>query len=697
MAPSVLADLAARLDARDTTSGDWREQPATLEEFVTSRQHLGLDPLYAIQAQAMLALFGLDPKLVFAEPLELRKKLRRAYQAAVLLWGKGAGKDYLCSIVVCWCVHILLCLRDPHEYLELAVGEPIDIVNVAYNAPQAKRVFFAKLKARVERWPWLNDHFNVIEAGRRRGKFVPGRETVTINDDFIEFPRKIRAWSRHAENESYEGLNILVWVMDEASAFLSKLKRENAEAIYQTLRTSAASRFGMRWLGFIISYPRHADDFTMTKLKEAKARPELGMYADGPRATWEVNERTKHEPRVKIRDLEVPLSLANDFEADFEEALSRYCCEPPMAREAFFRFPQHLHEAVREGRPPLIEWEPCAIERTDGESGETRPYVGVRLTRLGELPKTARLYVHGDPGLVNDSFALAVAHAVPATVVRRMPASEVLQLGRLEAMLATGEIADRDELIEWDVDVVRSVVDALIVWRPDPRRGMQVDLQNVEDVIFALKNAYPSIGHWPKRTRGESEKRPTITFDHWQAALIEQRMRSRRMNVKQEAWTRDYQVQLYRNARSQFYNGLVDLPDTPSITSQDPSAPGAIYELERIEFIDGTKIDHPEGGSKDEGDAIVRVIQHCTEHNRAGFAFGGTFGHRSMHDTVGPFIQNPTPIIDPNHPPGIPEHVKDAERLNRAERPLGELEPGTGAINGQVPRRLAFGSVQASG
>ncbi len=64
--------------------------------------------------------------------------------------------------------------------------------------------------------------------------------------------------------------------MDEASAFLSKLKRENAEAIYQTLRTSAVSRFGSRWAGFVISYPRHADDFTMTKLREARARPELG-------------------------------------------------------------------------------------------------------------------------------------------------------------------------------------------------------------------------------------------------------------------------------------------------------------------------------------------------------------------------------------------------------------------------------------
>ena len=80
------------------------------------------------------------------------------------------------------------------------------------------------------------------------------------------------------------------------------------------------------------------------------------------------------------------------------------------------------------------------------------------------------------------------------------------------------------------------------------------------------------------------------------------------MNVDDEAWGRDFQVSIYRNARTCFYNGLVDLPNTPSITSQDPQSPGAIYELERVEFIDGLKIDHPEQGSKDLGDALVRML-----------------------------------------------------------------------------------------
>src|SRR5580698_6011268 len=361
---------------REAEAGIWREEPVGFDEFVISPDHLGLPPLYIRQREFVREILGDDPRMVFEDPYGGGDIQKRVYQLAVGLWGKGSGKDYACSIIVCYCIYILLCLRDPQAYLDLAPGEAIDIVNVAYNAEQAKRVFFAKLKARIERWQWLNDNYNILIAGRRQNGYRPELGTVQVNDENVEFPGKIRAWSRHAQNESYEGLNILVWLMDEASAFLSKLKRENANNIYQTLKTSASSRYGRRWVGAVISYPRHADDFTVSLLNLAKSRPELGIYGDGPATTWEVNERTRDEPRVKVRDIEVPASLAQDFEEDFEEALGRYCCQPPKAREAFFRFPQHLHDAVSD-REPAIEWVPIVIPRERGD-GDIRRLRGVK-------------------------------------------------------------------------------------------------------------------------------------------------------------------------------------------------------------------------------------------------------------------------------------------------------------------------------
>ncbi len=83
----------------------------------------------------------------------------------------------------------------------------------------------------------------------------------------------------------------------------------------------------------------------------------------------------------------------------------------------------------------------------------------------------------------------------------------------------------------------------------------------------------------------------------------------------------------------------------------------------------------------------MRVIQHCTEHNRTAFAFGTGFGHHSMYDSSGPVVASERPI---DRPPGIPEHVKEREKYVRAERPFGELVPAAGTVNG---RQLAFGSI----
>jgi hypothetical protein len=299
----------------------------------------------------------------------------RLYQVAVLLWGKGSGKDYLSSIIVTYLVYVLLCLRDPQSYLELAPGENIDVVNVAYNADQAKRVFFSKLKARVERWKWLTDNFNVIESGRRKNAYIAGRLEVLINDDHIEFPRKIRAWSRHSQNESFEGLNIIAWVMDEASAFLSAIKRENAEKIFSTLETSASTRFKRRYIGLIISFPRHGDDFTMTKLAEAQRNPELGMYASGPFKTWEVNRALGRGEWVEVRPgHRVPVELARQYQTlGFEEALAKFECDPPSAVDALFKFPDRLWDAVKTGKPSLIEWHPIVTSyEVGGPDGKPR-------------------------------------------------------------------------------------------------------------------------------------------------------------------------------------------------------------------------------------------------------------------------------------------------------------------------------------
>jgi len=93
--------------------------------------------------------------------------------------------------------------------------------------------------------------------------------------------------------------------------------------------------------------------------------------------------------------------------------------------------------------------------------------------------------------------------------------------------------------------------------------------------------------------------------------------------------------------------------------------PGAIYELERLEFIDGSKVDHPEGGSKDTSDCLVRVVQHCTEAGKSAFTFATAFGHPKLYDTSGLFVRADQKTIDPNRPADA-INPSPAERSTRA-------------------------------
>jgi hypothetical protein len=60
-------------------------------------------------------------------------------------------------------------------------------------------------------------------------------------------------------------MNILVWVMDEASAFRTVNGGDNADQVHGTLRSSALSRFEfMHWIGIVISFARKQQgDFTL--------------------------------------------------------------------------------------------------------------------------------------------------------------------------------------------------------------------------------------------------------------------------------------------------------------------------------------------------------------------------------------------------------------------------------------------------
>jgi hypothetical protein len=504
---------------------EWKEEPVDLDTYVTSPLFQDLPPFSPRQRAAIVNLIGEDPKKIF--------RRENGVTTAVLLWGKGSGKDYVTSVVISYLAYVLCCMKSPQKFLGIAPGEPLDVINVAYSASQANLVFFSKLKQRIDK-PMFN-------------RFDPH-----IIEDKIEFPNQVRLHSRHSENESYEGFNVLMWVMDEASAFRDKTKRANADNIYATLKSSATSRFGRQWLGLVISYPRYQGDFTLRMYEQSATQPHI--YGDKG-ATWEIHP-------IRTRE-----DFDDDYRTDPEDARTKYECIPPAITDAFFSLPDKVFECDTEIEPIAFVEQTTTLRSTmDGE----RQYTALS-TDILKKDFTNTYYIHCDPGLMSDSFVLCMGHVVE------------------------GEEAEvkKDEVV---VILPRVQIDLVLRWVP--QQSKPVDVLNVKDVIIQL-STYFNI--------------KKVTFDKWNSASTIQELINNGIPAEDMSFSRGQQLEMYRNLRALIYNNLIKWPNNPILCE----------ELIKLQFLNGAKIDHPPGGSKDVADAVAGVTWWaCEEKPQNAWIFG---------------------------------------------------------------------------
>ena len=400
------------VDSSDDKSEEFhlfKIDPPHFDTFVNSSEYLGQPPLTPLQKQAFEESIGLDPLDILDEDREIT--------TLVLEWGKGSGKDMVSAHFVSWCAYVLLCLTDIGKTMRMPPGEHIDIVNVAPSGKQSREIFFAKLKTRL-----LRPCF---------AQFDP--RTTSTDCTFLDGqPNEIRIHSEHSESETYEGYNIFIWVMDEASAFRSATKARNADKVYNTLRTSASTRFKSRWVGAIISFPRVAGDFIQKMIKLAVTM--RSIYGMGPKATWEVL------PWLSREDFD------EDYRIDAEDAAAKLECKPPSQYGKFFRDEVALDAARVRRTIDFLSIEPYITER-ELQNGIIKEFAALDIQLIDELVP-GRFWLHGDPGATRDLFALAIG----TTIIREQE-----------------EIPIQVALIEWL-----------------PHEGRQIDFINVAETIVYL-------------------------------------------------------------------------------------------------------------------------------------------------------------------------------------------------------------------
>lgn len=533
----LLESFIKMAESEHSTVGLWREEPMGLVEFF--RNELGEKPFEGKQTE----LLEIVDKILRKDELLSNDELKKVTEIAAM-WGKGSGKDFIISGIVAYIPYRLNCMNDPQGYFGFGKGEPIDIINLAKNAKQAENVFFTKLKARLASCRWFK---KVDRVPLAYNEYQEKKDTIV-------FYNSIRAFSGHSEAGSFEGFNPLVGIFDEVGDF----ERNLAEFCYDTIRSSAMSRFGKRSLLLFISFPRSAEDFMMYKYKQGQDinQPEV-LSSRG--SSWEINTNIKRE------DLEM------DYATDPEGAKMRYECKPPAQRGGFFNYPERIDDVVRIGKESAAVLEPTILT-ISLEDGQERNFVGFDVELFKKTLKldTSKTYYLGlDGGIENDMYTLALCHA--ETIYE-------------EDLDEDGEVYLKAKN--------KPVEDLLIKWEPDTVDKLPVNVQNTIDIVEAIC---------------ERVHVKQALMDKFNSAAMVQSLMRFGVEAEDKVYTNPFQLKIYTHFKNLAYTGQVELLDVE----------GPNDMLKHILLVNGNKIDHEKDREKDTADARVTAIHLCASDEPA--------------------------------------------------------------------------------
>ena len=280
--------------------------PVSLEEFLYSKDYLGLN--------IKLSLGQFDV-LKNADSVDASSN---KYTEFVLQWGKRGGKDTVVTLLFARTVYLLLCLANPHKKWGILETDSIDLLNVAIAADQAKEIFFNRFSEIVRRAGYKT---------YRQFGFNPDRDIYTKK---IVFPKKIIAYSGHSREQSQEGKNYFLAVMDECAGFSPEIK---AEGLYKVLKSTINATFSKAGKLVLISYPRYEGDFIQRKYNEGLTREEVYTSFG---ATWDFNPITSKEQFKK------------DYDRNPQVAAAMYECQPTFSAEAYIKDIEAIQDIIKD-------------------------------------------------------------------------------------------------------------------------------------------------------------------------------------------------------------------------------------------------------------------------------------------------------------------------------------------------------------
>ena len=546
--------------SRSIRGSVFEEEPVDLLIFIHGETYMNLTKVTLSEEQERL--IRMSTQIYMQETLEYLfgpekgAAFYRKYtkNEVVAMLGKGSGKDFCATLAFAYVVYLLLCLNDPADYYDKPRGNSIDLINIAVNAQQAQTVFFDNFVQLIQSSPWFNNG----------GGFSDGKR---YNDkaSIINFDKNVNVYSGHSERESFEGLNLIMVVLDEIAAFAMHNNSGNpnaktAQATYDMYSASVMSRFDEFGKVISLSFPRHKQDWITQRyakvVKDCVKIPKTHRFIIDPdfgevdgnffdinwtedvdlkyslprtyairRASWVVNPTKKIDNYMRA------------FYDNLLDSLGRFCAEPPDAIEGLFRD----HDKVKD-----------AFVKNNMIDDE-----GIYHPDFQPIPET-RYFMHVDLAKKHDRCAVALAH-VDHYVQR--------EFGH-----------DMSE----PVPVV--VIDAIRYWVPTAAKN--VDFTDVKNFILDVHN------------KGFDLK--LVTFDRWQSDdIIKELMQ---YGISSEVLS----------VHKKHYTEFVALVHEGRVVG--PHIQDLIDELIELRITNTDKVDHPRTGYKDLSDASCGAIHNAIAH-----------------------------------------------------------------------------------
>lgn len=569
-----------------TTDLNWIEEPPTFKRFISSGEYRQPEILSDKQYNSVIKVIGEDPKKIFSP--------ERQVSLGILCVGKGGGKDFLISIVMEYIIVVLLHLVNPNKFLE--VDGNLDILNVATKGKQAEGVFFSYFTNNIKRNYWLRKYYKIYEQGsvihnpqNKRGSIKLGKKEAT-------FPNRIRCFAESSRNETWEGYNVIFFVLDEISGFVSEAEAENGWKIFNTADTSCISRStrSFKGLGFVISYPRKEKDDIILDLYRLSRhhRDWHGTFA----FSWHFKPAHKYNGEtfefvnkrfnrffgipeekevvdketgetIKIPNdlaVKIPIELKGKFDKDPENALTMFCCLPPRSAGDWIEYPDRVWAMVDPVQKPMFltnDYEEAIVTQ-----GEVSRYLTKDIEHCTETSKDIRSQYHYVAWLDNAEVAC----------------DAVIAIARLEKHMSW-----REDGTEEEKSICR-IVD-VINWFPKP--NLPINPENVEDFLTTYIPKYLNLRE--------------VGADRYESFMLAKKLKSRNIKALRFNLGKTH----YDIAKYFIYSGRVKIFDEEKV-------PLKLYEKELtsleqlLALVNGKdgKVAKKPNLKKDKADAIVGCI-----------------------------------------------------------------------------------------